>query len=917
MIGKTISHYKILEKLGEGGMGVVYKAEDTKLKRIVALKFLTPQALESEEEKVRFIHEAQAASALDHPNICTIHEIDETDDGQMFICMAYYDGETLNKKIERGPLRVEEAVDIAIKIAQGLTTAHAEGIVHRDIKPANIMVTKDGVVKILDFGLAILLGAKRMTKTGMTRGTLSYISPEQIRRFEIDHRTDIWSFGVLLYELLTGQQPFGGEYEAAVLYSIVNEEPIPPTQINPSTPTELERIINKALQKQVEDRYASVQEMIDEMKQIWWHLGFGIQSPIELAKREPLRRPLRKTILILTAVLLTSIVAFAFTYFLLLRDDIGPISVMVLDFENHTQDRDPALTGILAELLSANLAQSPHVKILSKGRMRDLCQELGIESIDLSTGFDLCNQGQVQTLMSTSILQMGKFFRIDVKAFDVTTRDLLFTEHVQHRGQDAILEMIGELSKKIKAKLKVLPRGDVDQLPELPTYSMKAYKLFSLGCSIWTENPSLSEAYFEQALALDSTFVQAYRNLAILYSYIGDSRRAIVNAQRAKEFSRDRGAKEFFKSVIIEYRAQQKWDLAIDYMERYLELDVNDINMRLDLGYVLSRRKKAFDSAIWQFKRIVTLDPENLSGKLGTAYNCLGHANLYLGQFEKAMEAFKQYQSLVPDKSDPLHSIANALSFRGKYKQAIAQYCEIIQKDPIYYDSYGDLGWTYLAIGKWREALSVFKRYITAVPNSLLPYGHILQGRVYYIQENTSLVEKEIEKALALDPQFIRAHWLQGLVALILSRNVDKARQELRIMQELPTPYDYDSEAFACYYHLHGWILLAEDKFAEGLEALRNAVEASPRDFIYFKKELVKGYLTAGLIEEAIREASILLSFNENDGEVLYQLGLAHEKKGSLDKAVRYFRQAQNTWSEADLDFRLLELLQSKLPESP
>ncbi len=215
MIGKTISHYKILEKLGGGGMGVVYKAQDIKLKRTVALKFLPPELTREEEAKERFVHEAQSASALQHNNICTIHDIDDTDDGQMFICMDYYDGETLKKKIERGPLSVEEAIDITTQIARGLERAHEQKIVHRDIKPANLMVTSDGVVKIVDFGLAKLAGKTTVTKTGTTVGTVAYMSPEQARGEAVDHRTDIWALGVVLYEMLTGQLPFKGDYEQA------------------------------------------------------------------------------------------------------------------------------------------------------------------------------------------------------------------------------------------------------------------------------------------------------------------------------------------------------------------------------------------------------------------------------------------------------------------------------------------------------------------------------------------------------------------------------------------------------------------------------------------------------------------------------------------------------------------------------
>jgi len=268
MIGKTVSHYKILEKLGEGGMGVVYKAEDTKLKRTVALKFLPPELTRDPEAKERFVQEAQAASALDHPNICNVHEIGETDEGQLFIAMACYEGETLKKRIGRGQMPFYEAVRVAIQVGEGLASAHARGIVHRDVKPANIVVTSDGMAKILDFGLAKLAGQARLTKTSSTLGTIAYMSPEQARGEDIDHRTDIWSLGVLLYEMLTGQLPFRGEHESAQLYSIVHEDPQELSSLRPGTPSLVSSVIGKALQKDRASRYQTVEELVTDLKKL-------------------------------------------------------------------------------------------------------------------------------------------------------------------------------------------------------------------------------------------------------------------------------------------------------------------------------------------------------------------------------------------------------------------------------------------------------------------------------------------------------------------------------------------------------------------------------------------------------------------------------------------------------------------------
>jgi predicted Ser/Thr protein kinase len=267
MIGKTVSHYHILEQLGGGGMGVVYKAEDTRLQRSVALKFLPPELTRDPESRERFVHEAQAASALQHENICTIYDVDETQDGQLFISMEYYAGETLRKSIEEGPLPIAEATRIAGQVAQGLANAHQGGIVHRDIKPENIMITRDGGVKIVDFGLAKLAGKTRLTQMGTTLGTVAYMSPEQARGEAVDYRTDVWSLGAVLYEMLTGRCPFRGDHEQAVIYSILNQDPDPVTALLSEVPDALVAVVHRALKKEPEARYGSMAEMLEALKE--------------------------------------------------------------------------------------------------------------------------------------------------------------------------------------------------------------------------------------------------------------------------------------------------------------------------------------------------------------------------------------------------------------------------------------------------------------------------------------------------------------------------------------------------------------------------------------------------------------------------------------------------------------------------
>jgi tRNA A-37 threonylcarbamoyl transferase component Bud32/Tol biopolymer transport system component len=316
MIDQTISHYKILEELGAGGMGVVYKAEDTKLKRTVALKFLSPQSLGSKKEQSRFIHEAQAAAALDHSNICTVYEIAEVE-GKSFIAMSYVDGPSLKEEVESGPLDVDRAVDIAIQVAEGLREAHEKGIIHRDIKSANIMLTSKGQAKITDFGLAKLPGRTKLTKTGTTVGTLAYMSPEQAQGAEVDHRSDIWSLGVVLYELLTGKVPFRGDHEVAMVYSIMNQDVEPPSKLTPAVPAELDSIVAKMLQRNPDDRYASPEELISDLRKVQTGAAVKVALPMSAKTKRVMRR--RSTALWFAAVAATVVIAVIVTSLLIKR----------------------------------------------------------------------------------------------------------------------------------------------------------------------------------------------------------------------------------------------------------------------------------------------------------------------------------------------------------------------------------------------------------------------------------------------------------------------------------------------------------------------------------------------------------------------------------------------------------------------
>jgi non-specific serine/threonine protein kinase len=448
MIGKTISHYKILEKTGSGGMGVVYKAEDTKLDRKVALKFLPTEYTKDQEARERFKREAKAAAVLNHPNIVTIYEINEHED-QSYIAMEYVEGKTLKEFLTSNTLPLSKAVDYTIQICEGLSQAHKKGIVHRDIKPQNILVNKDGQVKILDFGLAKLKGVSQLTREHSTLGTIHYMSPEQARGGEVDQRTDIWSLGVVLYEMLTGQLPFKGDYEQAVIYSILNENPVSIRKLSPGFSEEVENILFKLLEKERENRYQYCKEIKTDLQII-------LKKPqpiVKKTKQEKEKILKRKSKFLLFGLPLLTFLLILIWYIFIFNQNPQLDSIAILPFQNSSQDPN---MEFLSKEIPANIINSlsrlHNLRVVPRTTVfRYADRESSLATIEQDLGVTSVLTGQVNLL--------GEKLMIRAELVNLKNKSQIWGDRFERKFTD-LLEIEEEITKEISEALQLQLTGE-------------------------------------------------------------------------------------------------------------------------------------------------------------------------------------------------------------------------------------------------------------------------------------------------------------------------------------------------------------------------------------------------------------------------------------------------------------------------
>ena len=675
MIGQTISHYKILEKLGEGGMGVVYKAQDTKLDRDVALKFLPESLTPTKEDRQRFIREAKAAAALNHPNICTIFNIDKHE-GTPFIVMEFIEGETLRKKMGRGDLSLAEALDYAAKVAKALAEAHEQDIIHRDIKPENIMVDTKGRIKVMDFGLAKLKQGRDITKTGDTVGTLAYSSPEQIRGEQVDHRSDIFSLGIVLFEMLTGHKPFQGEHQAAMTYSIVNEEPTPLKTYLHEAPDELEQIIGQLLAKEPDARVNSAAEVTDLLKRIELSAEFRYRQsmPAESEGNTNAQdsgsgsttfsitvpnfglgnKPVSKAGLLAGTAIVLALVLFAGWWFNWgngindnkittlngTESNITDRSIAVLPFTNLGGGEDvTSITMGLHDVLLTRLSNISDLQVISRTSVEKF------RNTDLSLPLIADSLG-VQWIVEGGVQEAGGQVRVNAKLIDPQNGVQQWADSYQREltAEDlfAIQEDItGEITNALQAELTA---GERDRVTGIPTQNLGAYRLYvqgrqELAQQRFGENKHAVRAaeLFRKAIEQDSTFALAWAGLA------------------------DAGAGDLPDSLNLPDVSQK------EAARRALELDPDLAEAHAAMGNVHLTEMNG-PAAVRQLRRAIELKPSYWE-----AHHLLGVFQLITGKVEEALNHLELAVELNPRHAMARHGLYDAFLAAGQAKKSLQE----------------------------------------------------------------------------------------------------------------------------------------------------------------------------------------------------------------------------------------------------